>query len=325
MNPFLPSDFLILPEVFFLVFLIVVGGYWVCKIRKYRVAIYLAWCFVVFSISSAQMLTYAEAPGVRMIVLILATLFSLKIVVGVEWYKHSLFQLNFIQWSCFVVGWFGMKPKLFESLGSKSLDGGKALVLFGISRVLIGVFLLVVGRFLILQSYFIIKLFAIGFLLSGLSLILHFGILNISAGMWRLSGVDTRTLFKKPLLATSLTEFWGRRWNLAFSEMTSIALYRPLRSTIGSNAAMIIAFVFSGLLHELAISVPVKAGYGLPLLYFFIHGVVMYVEKVLENRSFKFSNHKIVGRVWVIFWLVAPVVLLFHKAFLKGIVLPLFI
>jgi alginate O-acetyltransferase complex protein AlgI len=325
MNPFIPTDFLILLKVFLLVLVIVVGGYGVCQIRNYRSSVILAWLFVIGSISFVQIISYSEPPGIRMVALIISTLFTMKIVVGVEWYKGSNFKLSFFQWTCFVVGWFGMKPKLFESLGSKSLEGGKSLVVFGISRVIIGITLLILGKVILInQPIFLLKLIAVGLLLGGLSLILHFGVLNISAGMWRFSGADTRTLFKKPLLATSLTEFWGKRWNLAFSEMTSIALYRPLRSLIGPTKAMIIAFLFSGLLHELAVSVPVKAGYGLPLLYFLIHGLVMYVEKVVEKKGFKFSDHKVFSRIWVIFWLVAPMSLLFHKAFLNGIVLPLF-
>src|SRR5690606_37647104 len=98
------------------------------------------------------------------------------------------------------------------------------------------------------------------------------GLLSISAGMWRLSGVNTDHLFKTPVKAKSLTEFWSKRWNLAFSEMTSVAVFRPLKGKVGNTAALMTAFVFSGLLHELAISVPVNSGYGLPLLYFVIQG-----------------------------------------------------
>ena len=56
-------------------------------------------------------------------------------------------------------------------------------------------------------------------------------------------------------------DFWSRRWNLAFSEMTALGVYRPLSGNIGRKAATVAAFLASGLLHELAISLPVLAGY----------------------------------------------------------------
>src|SRR5207248_6050770 len=100
-------------------------------------------------------------------------------------------------------------------------------------------------------------------LLAGLSLLLHFVIFNILAGLWRRAGVACNPLFRAPLRSTSLGEFWGRRWNLAFAEMTAIGVYRPLTGHVGRTAALFVAFLFSGLLHELAITVPVQAAYGL--------------------------------------------------------------
>ena len=74
------------------------------------------------------------------------------------------------------------------------------------------------------------------------------------------------------LRSTGLGEFWGRRWNLAFSEMTALAIYRPLAAPGRAAPALVASFLGSGLLHELAISVPVRAGFGLPLVYFALHG-----------------------------------------------------
>jgi hypothetical protein len=69
--------------------------------------------------------------------------------------------------------------------------------------------------------------------------------------------------------------------------------------------------------------VPVKAGYGLPLLYFLIHGLLMLIEKGLEKKGLNIAKNKWVGRGWVLFWLILPMPLLFHKYFLKGIIFPL--
>jgi D-alanyl-lipoteichoic acid acyltransferase DltB (MBOAT superfamily) len=120
-----------------------------------------------------------------------------------------------------------------------------------------------------------------------------------------------------------LSEFWGRRWNLAFSEMTALAVFRPLRGVVGPQPATVAAFLFSGLLHELAISLPARAGYGLPLLYFALHAGAMQMETALSRRGRPVDSIRWVGRVWTLAWLVLPLPVLFHRPFLRGCVWPL--
>jgi alginate O-acetyltransferase complex protein AlgI len=150
-------------------------------------------------------------------------------------------------------------------------------------------------------------------LLPALSLFLHFGVFGVLAGLWRAAGADVGPLFRAPWRARSLGEFWSRRWNLAFSEMTSLAVYRPIAARRGRRAALAAAFLFSGLLHEVAISLPVRAGYGRPLLYFAIHGALTQVER--ERGPF--------GRALTLLVVVLPLPLLFHRPFLQGVIWPL--
>jgi hypothetical protein len=84
-----------------------------------------------------------------------------------------------------------------------------------------------------------------------------------------------------------------------------------------------LAFMFSGLLHELALSVPVNSGYGLPLLYFLIQGSVVLFEKLLISRKVRFLQNRVIAAIWIFFWLVVPMPLLFHPEFIKQIVWPL--
>ena len=53
-------------------------------------------------------------------------------------------------------------------------------------------------------------------LMIGISLILHFGFCNLLVSAWRRFGVEANVLFLAPLYSQSLSEFWARRWNLAF-------------------------------------------------------------------------------------------------------------
>jgi alginate O-acetyltransferase complex protein AlgI len=160
-------------------------------------------------------------------------------------------------------------------------------------------------------------------LLPGLSLLMHYGLFNILAGFWRGVGAETHALFRNPLKSTSLSEFWGRRWNLAFSEMTALVVFRPLRNVVGPRTATMAVFLFSGLLHELAISVPVQAGYGLPFLYFLLHAFAMQIEHDLAKRGHRIDAVPWRGRLWTIAWLFIPLPMLFHRPFLEGCVWPL--
>ena len=152
---------------------------------------------------------------------------------------------------------------------------------------------------------------------------LHFGLFNLVAGAWRRAGVDCRPLFVAPLRSTSLGEFWGRRWNLAFSQMTAIAIYQPLVRRAGRRAALAASFLGSGLLHELAISVPVRAGYGLPLAYFALHGALVMAEGRLARAGRPIDRVAWAGRAWTLAWLVVPLPILFHRPFLAGVAWPL--
>nr|WP_237488251.1 MBOAT family protein [Hufsiella ginkgonis] len=146
------------------------------------------------------------------------------------------------------------------------------------------------------------------------SLVLHFGILSISAGVWRLRGVNTWYLFNSPARSLTVGEFWSKRWNVAFSEMITIGVYRPVKKRAGTRIAVIAGFLFSGILHELAITLPVRSGYGLPLVYFFIQGLIVTGEK---------AGIKITGSIWTACCVVLPLPLLFPPLFTREIIWPL--
>jgi alginate O-acetyltransferase complex protein AlgI len=153
-------------------------------------------------------------------------------------------------------------------------------------------------------------------LLVGLSLMLHFGLFNLLAAAWRAAGVDVRPLFRSPLASASLRDFWMRRWNIAFSEMCQESVVRVTRP-LGARVATVAVFLFSGLAHEVAISLPVEAGYGLPTLYFAIHGVAMLAEPCM------FREGSVAARRWTVLLVVVPLPLVFHEPFRAGVVWPI--
>jgi D-alanyl-lipoteichoic acid acyltransferase DltB (MBOAT superfamily) len=64
----------------------------------------------------------------------------------------------------------------------------------------------------------------------GIVLILHFGMFHLLSCTWRSLGVQARPLMNRPLASTSLGEFWGRRWNIAFRDLTYRFQFRPCAS-----------------------------------------------------------------------------------------------
>ena len=304
-------------------------GWFVIGLRSKPFARIAAWILVVTSVVFVEQVSIGEPAGTRMLLIIIALLWSMKSVVVVE----SEETLVLSRWLFFCTAWFGMRPSVFSTDKRRPYGSLDSKIYFtkGLIRVFLGVVLF--------AAAYMIRILAEGpviittvVLCAGLSFVVHFGLFNLLVGFWRFMGFRCNSLFNAPLLSTTLAEFWGRRWNLAFSEMTTLAVFRPLKKFAagGSSSrwyavplATVVAFAFSGLLHELAISVPVRAGFGWPTLYFLLHGFAMVVEVQLRRVGFDLSKNQLVGRIWTACWLFLPLPFLFHRPFVFGCILPL--
>jgi hypothetical protein len=295
-------------------------GFAISRLPSPQPARAAAWSLVLLALLAAERLTASEPAGFRMLGILGTVLFSLKAVVSVEEWIATGVMLSPLRWLAFAAAWPGMRPSLFAGLGTRSLPGSLRLMKSGLLRLAAGALLLLAARRAWTEGS---ALLATALALPGLSLLLHFGIFNLLAGVWRRLGARCDALFRAPLRSRSLTEFWGRRWNLAFSEMTALGIYRPLEPRVGRSAATFAAFLVSGLLHEIAISLPVHRGFGLPLSYFALHGLLRLAEQRLERAGHPISRHAWLGRTWTLFWLILPLPLLFHRPFLAGVVWPL--
>ncbi|HYR28372.1 MAG TPA: MBOAT family protein [Thermoanaerobaculia bacterium] len=233
---------------------------------------------------------------VRMTVIVVALFLAMKVIVLIA----SGTRLRGLALVAFLTS-FGMRPSLFTRRAPRDCGAltRRAAVNIGIGAALIA-----------LARRFESPILA----LAALSLILHFGVINLVAAFWRRLGFAADATFHAPLRAKSLSEFWGRRWNAGFSEMVALTVQRPLRERIGETGAIVTAFAVSGLLHELAISVPVRAGYGLPTLYFLLHGVLVAAEK---------RSGRVPGTLATLAWLALPAPLVFHPPFIRGVIWPL--
>ena len=155
----------------------------------------------------------------------------------------------------------------------------------------------------------------------GIVLILHFGTFQLLSCFWMSAGVQARPLMNRPLASTSLSEFWGRRWNTAFRDFAHRFLFRPLTVSFGPRAGLFAGFLFSGVVHDLVISVPAQGGYGGPTIYFALQGSAMILERSKLGRNISLGSGP-QGRSFTMFVLIAPVFLLFHRPFVERVIVP---
>jgi hypothetical protein len=155
----------------------------------------------------------------------------------------------------------------------------------------------------------------------GLTLMLHFGSFHLLSCAWRAIGIEARPLMNNPLASVRVSEFWGKRWNTAFRDLTHRFLFRPLTERLGPRRAIVAGFVFSGLIHELVISVPAHGGYGGPTLFFAIQAAALLGERSRFGQTLGLG-HGWRGWLFTLLVLILPACLLFHPPFVERVIVP---
>ncbi len=155
----------------------------------------------------------------------------------------------------------------------------------------------------------------------GIILMLHFGLFHLLALVWRHGGVLVEPLMRSPLLASSLGDFWGARWNTGFHTLAHEFAFRPLHRRIGRVLGVLAIFLLSGLVHELVITLPAGGGYGLPTMYFLLQGLVLF-ERGRLGKQFGLARG-IRGRAFALLVAAAPAFWLFPPVFVRNVILPM--
>jgi hypothetical protein len=155
----------------------------------------------------------------------------------------------------------------------------------------------------------------------GLVFFLHFGSFDLLSCAWRAAGVNAQPIMNRPLSSSSAGEFWGRRWNLAFRDASYRTLFVPVARRSEAACATLAVFLFSGLVHELAISVPARAGFGLPTLYFLLQGTTVLLENSKLGKQLSLGRGYR-GRVFTLAIVFLPLPILFHPPFVRGVMAP---
>jgi len=127
---------------------------------------------------------------------------------------------------------------------------------------------------------------------------------------------------RSPISSTSLAEFWSKRWNTAFNALAHNLAFRPLARKFGVTRATLGVFLISGILHDLVISLPARAGFGLPTAYFLLQSLGVLAERSVLGRRLGLGKG---FRGWLFTALCAgaPVFWLFHPPFVTNVILPM--
>nr|VDC87899.1 unnamed protein product [Brassica oleracea] len=107
-------------------------------------------------------------------------------------------------------------------------------------------------------------------------------------------GCDLEPQFNEPYLATSLQDFWGRRWNLMVPAILRQAVYVPVRriterkmkSEQAKFLGVLATFLVSGVVHELIFFYFTREPpTGEVTLFFILHGVCTAAEVAAKGTS----------------------------------------
>lgn len=90
------------------------------------------------------------------------------------------------------------------------------------------------------------------------------------------------------LFSTSITELWGKRYNLLIHGLLKTSVFLPMKRLLhcSNSAAALSSFVMSGILHVYVVYITFGPGYELyTLLFFLIHGIICCFEAKIKKAS----------------------------------------
>jgi alginate O-acetyltransferase complex protein AlgI len=249
-------------------------------------------------------------------------------IAGAEFLALKLLTLAGIPWdvptgrlASYVFLWPGMKPREFLGLvPAKHPDATAADLAKGLAKTALG---LALFSWAVVNARTAAAMWVGWIGMLGIVFTLHFGGFDLLSWAWRKPGVAALPIMRSPMRSTSLSEFWGERWNLAFAEIARRFILRPLARPLGAALAGGAVFLISGIVHETVISVPARGGWGGPTLYFMLQAVGIASEKSATGRRIGLGRG-LPGWSWVFLVAAVPIPLLFHPAFVVRVIVPMF-
>jgi Membrane bound O-acyl transferase family len=281
-----------------------------------RKQVWIAWVALVVLPLACTAFRSSFAPWVFM------WLLAGAIFIGCKWQTwweaRVSFRPNWTRSAAYLLLWPGMDAQQFLDPVSTKRSVPLAEWLAALFKTLSGAALIVAAKSALLVGRPFLGAW-IGMI--GIVLILHFGAFYFIALAWQKVGVHAEPIMQRPLQSQSLGELWGKRWNLGFRDLSHKLVFRPLQRRYGVVAATLGVFLMSGLVHELVISVPARAGFGLPTVYFLAQGLAVVVERSTTGKRLGLAGG-ITGRIWTALVALGPVLILFHPWFVTRVMVP---
>jgi alginate O-acetyltransferase complex protein AlgI len=127
----------------------------------------------------------------------------------------------------------------------------------------------------------------------------HAAVLIIYRGF----GLTFPRINDRPILSTTLAEFWGRRWNRAVSGWLHDNLFVPLARRRRPTLGICAAFAGSTALHFWFAWIPLDVFAGLLMASFFVvHGVGLLLERHIGVHHWGLGAR----RAWTAAWIAVP-------------------
>ncbi|MEW5852870.1 MAG: MBOAT family protein [Myxococcota bacterium] len=102
----------------------------------------------------------------------------------------------------------------------------------------------------------------------------------------RLLGLEPPVLHDRPILSTSIREFWGLRWNRVVHGWLKAFCFEPVRSRLGTGAGVLATFAFSALHHAYLVWPAQGVEMALCMAAFFaVQPVLLLVERGAGTRD----------------------------------------
>jgi hypothetical protein len=215
--------------------------------------------------------------------------------------------------------WPGMQPQQFLA-GQRTVAGAPVPTVSGfLLNALTGAALLwLVPRLLPTATPLKVRFWIA---LVGFCFLFLMARLDFYALGFRAMGFPVEKLWDCPIAATSLGDFWGRRWNRIVSGMAREVVFFPLARRAGARVALFAVFLYSGVYHEF-VSFMARSGYGGPTLYFLVQYLGVAIENSRPGRRL-LRGHPWLGRAWTLAVVVLPVDLFLHPGLVDGYLLPM--
>jgi hypothetical protein len=290
------------------------------RLRSQRWRRWLAWGMMVALLLLAATIARPWAVGWRIVATWTAAYLGFKALLLLHTPAGALTGLTWWRYLGFTNGWLGMDvepwtmpaARMPGAIVRQRLIRGLVVGLAGALALLLILSLRLPERWRLAQAW---CAFVAGVIAT------FFGATGLLTAFWNSLGRAVRPLFDQPVYASSLSDWWGKRWNLSVHMVLTLVIWQPLRERIGAAWAATAVFAVSGVLHEYLLSYPARGGWGGPTAYFAVQAAGMYAERQRPLRRWLRKHH--LGQIsWTLGITLLPGPLLFHPALLRALLGP---